>query len=166
MILKNHLTNVKKRSMLMCNGKRFLDTFGGNMIKINKCFIFVVILIGFQFIFTGCNISSANTPSGNTVPITKYDLFETQNMWTFILLDTVTGRMWQIQYDVQGDNRGGVELNTQDLADGKQIIPGRFTLHKTANMYNFILLDQIDGSTWQVQWSMEKNNRGILPIFQ
>lgn len=131
------------------------------MIKINKCFILVVMIIGFQFLFVGCNI-----PSANTVPAAKYDLFETQNMWTFILLDTITGKMWQIQYDIQGDNRGGVELNTQDLASEKPIIPGRFTLHKTTNMYNFILLDQIDGGTWQVQWSMEKENRGILPIFQ
>jgi hypothetical protein len=129
------------------------------MIKINKFFIFVVILIGFQFLFIVCNVPPVNT-------VAKYDLFETQNMWTFILLDTVTGRMWQIQYDVQGDNRGGVELNTQDLASGKQIIPGRFTLHKTTNIYNFILLDQIDGGTWQVQWSIEKENRGVLPIFQ
>jgi hypothetical protein len=131
------------------------------MIKINKCFILGVILVGFQFLFIGCNI-----PSTNTVPATKYDLFETQNMWIFILLDTVTGKMWQIQYDIQGDNRGGVELNTQDLVGGKQRIPGRFTLHKTSNIYNFILLDQIDGGTWQVQWSIEKENRGILPIFQ
>jgi len=98
--------------------------------------------------------------------VANYDLFETQNMWTFILLDTVTGRMWQIQYDVQGDNRGGFELNTENLAGGKQMIPGRFTLHKTSNFYNFILLDRIDGGTWQVQWSIKKENRGVLPIFQ
>lgn len=144
----------------MDSGKRFFGIFGGNMIKSYKC-IFGIILIGFQFLFAGCNIPPVNAASA-----AKYDLFETQNMWTFILLDTVTGRMWQIQYDVQGDNRGGVELNTQDLASGKQIIPGRFTLHKTTNMYNFILLDQIDGDTWQVQWSIEKENRGVLPIFQ
>jgi hypothetical protein len=128
------------------------------MIKLYKC-IFGIILIG--FLFAGCNVPSINTP-----PAAKYDLFETQNMWTFILLDTVTGKMWQIQYDIQGDNRGGIELNTQDLASGKQTIPGRFTLHKTTNIYNFILLDQIDGGTWQVQWAMEKENRGVLPIFQ
>jgi hypothetical protein len=145
----------------MHSGKTFFDIAGGNMIKFDKCFTFGVMLIGFQFIFAGCNI-----PSVNTTSTIKYDLFETQNMWTFILLDTTTGRMWQIQYDVQGDNRGGVELNTQDLASGKQIIYGRFTLHKTTNMYNFILLDQIDGGTWQVQWSIEKENRGVLPIFQ
>jgi hypothetical protein len=111
--------------------------------------------------FIGCDFQTANTSF-----VAKFDLFETENMWTFIELDTITGMMWQIQYDVQGDNRGGVELNTQDLANGKEKIPGRFTLHKTKNIYNFILLDQIDSGTWQVQWSTEKENRGVIPVFQ
>jgi len=118
---------------------------------------FIVIFVCSQFLFAGCNIPPEPA---------NYALFETQNMWTFILLDTVTGRIWQIQYDVQGDNRGGIELNTQNLASGKQMIPGRFTLHKTTNIYNFILLDRIDGGTWQVQWSFDEKNRGVLPIFQ
>ena len=41
---------------------------------------------------------------------------------------------------------------------------GRFTLYPTTNTFNFILLDQIDGRTWQVQWSFEKKKRMILPI--
>ena len=97
--------------------------------------------------------------------IDNYRLFATKNMWTFIELDTVTGKMWQIQFDVQGDNRGGVVLNEQDLLDGRRKIPGRFTLYETQNMYNFILHDQIDGMTWQVQWSIESENRGIIRIY-
>ena len=72
--------------------------------------------------------------------------------------------MWQIQFDVSGDNRGGVVLNSQDLAMGKDKHPGRFTLYPTSNMYTFILLDQIDGATWQVQWAIEAKNRFVLPI--
>jgi hypothetical protein len=40
----------------------------------------------------------------------------------------------------------------------------RFTLYSTQNMYTFILLDQVDGKTWQVQWSTEAKNRFIIPI--
>ena len=98
--------------------------------------------------------------------IVRFRLFETTNMWTFIRLDTVTGAMWQIQFDIQGDNRGGVELSTRDLTAGGQRIPGRFTLIPTTNMWTFILLDQIDGRTWQVQWSLESAQRFIIPLFQ
>ena len=42
--------------------------------------------------------------------------------------------------------------------------PGRFELYKTQNMYNFILLDTLEGGVWQVQWSIEKDKRMALPI--
>ena len=97
----------------------------------------------------------------------RYKLFETTNMWTFIQLDTATGRMWQIQYVVDGDNRGAVPLNSQDLTNDGQRIPGRFTLYPTKNMWTFILLDQINGCTWQIQWSQDDGKRGIVgPIFR
>jgi hypothetical protein len=50
------------------------------------------------------------------------------------------------------------------VVEGKEII-GRFTLYPTENMYNFLLLDQIDGYVYQVQWSMTKDYRGVIPIF-
>jgi hypothetical protein len=87
-------------------------------------------------------------------------------MWTFIQLNTITGEMWQIQYDVEGNNKGGVLLNFNNLAIGKEKIKGRFTLYPTDNMYTFILLDQIDGDSWQVQWSIEKKNRFVIPLFE
>lgn len=30
----------------------------------------------------------------------KYALYKTDNMWTFIKLDTQTGRMWQVQWSL------------------------------------------------------------------
>jgi hypothetical protein len=41
---------------------------------------------------------------------------------------------------------------------------GRFKLFPTENIYNFLLLDQIGGSVYQVQWSFELKNRGIVAI--
>ena len=100
-------------------------------------------------------------------PQAPYRLFRTRNIWTFIELDTITGRMWQIQFSVQdGGSRGGTILNSRDLAVGREQIPGRFTLHPTSNMWTFILHDQIDGRTWQVQWSNEAVNRFVVPLLQ
>ena len=42
---------------------------------------------------------------------------------------------------------------------------GRFFLYPTENIYNFILLDQIDGRAWQVQWNIEKSDRTVLRIY-
>ena len=94
----------------------------------------------------------------------SYKLFPTNNIWTFIKLDTRNGKMWQVQYDVGGDNRFEVELNTRNLAYGVDEENGRFTLYPTNNTYNFILLDQKEGDVWQVQWSHEKEERLVLKI--
>ncbi len=94
----------------------------------------------------------------------KYRLFPTTNMWTFIKLNTSNGKMWQVQYDVGGENRFESDLSFIPLVTKEKEVNDRFTLYATQNMYNFLLLDQLDGRVWQVQWSIEPENRFILPI--
>ena len=75
----------------------------------------------------------------------------------------MTGKIWQVQYSTDGDEyRFETVLNSKTLSYKGDI--GRFTLYPTTNTYNFILLDQIDGTTYQVQWSGERKNRLVLPI--
>ena len=93
-----------------------------------------------------------------------YRLFPTENMWTFIKLNTRNGQMWQVQYDINGDNRFEIYLNLAPLISTEKEVNGRFTLHSTQNIYTFILLDQIEGKMWQVQWSTKLEDRGIIPI--
>ena len=95
-----------------------------------------------------------------------YQLFPTQNFWTFIKLDSRNGKMWQVHFTVKDDSeRTEVDLNSTALIDEEKEVKGRFTLYPTENMYNFLLLDQIDGYVYQVQWSMTKENRGVIPIY-
>ena len=94
----------------------------------------------------------------------KYRLFATQNMWTFIKLNTRNGQMWQVQYDVEGDNRFETYLNLLPLVTKEKEIDDRFTLYPTQNRWTYILLDQYDGRTWQVQWSFEPKDRLVIPI--
>ena len=93
-----------------------------------------------------------------------YELFKTQNMWTFLKLNTKNGTITQVQYALNDENRGEVVLNFVPLAIGENAVPGRFTLYPTENMWTFIMVDQIDGRLWQVQWSQNANNRGIIPF--
>ena len=99
--------------------------------------------------------------------IERYKLYPTTNMWTFLELDTATGLMWQIQYDVEGDKRFKSVLNDFEIADGNIIKPiiGRFKLYPTQNTYNFILLDVTVGTVAQVQWGFDDDTiRGIVDI--
>ena len=73
--------------------------------------------------------------------------------------------MWQVQFAINKPNeRYGYCINREELlALSDTLVNGRFTLYPTENMYNFILLDQINGKAWQVQWSNDNNStRGIV----
>lgn len=107
----------------------------------------------------------ANEQLAQTDDIERFKLFPTQNMWTFIKLDTQTGQMWQVQYSVKGDEgRFEYDLNPSPLITIGKKVNGRFELYSTQNIYNFILLDRIDGKVWQVQWSFDEENRAVVPI--
>lgn len=98
----------------------------------------------------------------NPVP---FRLFPTRNIYTFIKLDTRNGRMWQVQFSTKEDgSRFTTSLSLEPLVSVEKEVKDRFTLQATTNIYTFILLDQIDGRTWQVQWSGERKERLVLPI--
>jgi len=96
------------------------------------------------------------------VPI--YKLFPTENTWALIKLNTRNGKIWQVHYSISNDFEGELPINRYSLVLPEEEINGRFTLYPTPNMYNFILLDQIEGSTWKVQWNNERDKRFMRRI--
>ncbi len=111
------------------------------------------------------NITADSTNDNSN--LVRFKLYPTQNMWTFIELDTQTGLMWQVQYSTKGSSyRFSTPLNHVELLGyGNEATNGRFELYPTQNNWNFILLDQINGRTWQVQWSQEAYERGVWQIY-
>lgn len=98
----------------------------------------------------------------------EYQLFATENMWNFLKLNTVTGQIWQVQFSVEGPNyrfETPLDITPRIYEYLDEQICGRFTLYPTKNTYNFILLDQIDGRCWQVQWNLEPEKRGVWRIY-
>ena len=92
-----------------------------------------------------------------------YRLFSTQNKWTYIKLNTRNGQMWQVQYSLE-DNNFEVPLSLITRVSKEEEKNGRFFLYPSQNIWNFILLDQLDGRVWQVQWSTEQKNRMVIQI--
>lgn len=124
-----------------------------------KHFILILILSIFCL-----NINGQNTKIDSIDNNAIFKLFPTQNMWTFIKLDSRNGRMWQVQYSMSSDKRFETTLSTRYLVSDKDELINRFTLYATTNIYTFILLDQINGRVWQVQWAMKPEDRVVLPI--
>ncbi|MBB1643876.1 hypothetical protein [Sphingobacterium sp. UME9] len=108
------------------------------------------------------NTSSPPIQINSTDSTVAYKLFPTQNMFTFIKLNTRNGQMWQVQWDTSGKNRSVSTLSDISLVDKDEEKNGRFFLYPTTNIFNFILLDQIDGRMWQVSWGREKDKKVLL----
>ena len=97
----------------------------------------------------------------------RYKLYETENMYTFLQLDTKTGKIEQVQWSLDKEKEFSVTINDEDLSKfaSRYYEAGSFELYPTKNMYQFILLDKEDGRKWHVQWGMESNKRWIRRIY-
>lgn len=118
----------------------------------------IVLTIIFAIIITiGCNGQDENN---------RYKLYSTENIYTFLQLDTRTGKIKQVQWSLKENEEGAIILNDVDLTYGIAIGKNldRFELYPTKNMYQFILLDKATGDKWHVQWGFEELKRWIRPI--
>lgn len=94
-----------------------------------------------------------------------YKLYPTENMWTFLELNTATGQIWIVQWSTENEKRFVYTLDDRiRITEEDENICGRFTLYPTENMYNFLLLDTINGGCWQVQWNFDEDKRFVVPI--
>ena len=119
-----------------------------------------------SFVPTKAQTSTSNTKITVASPDSNvnFRLFQTNKRWTFLKLDTRTGEIKHVQYSTDGKAMQ-YDLNNIPLAEGEDAKPGRFFLYPTENTFNFILLDQIDGRVWQVQWNIDRYKRGIWRIY-
>lgn len=95
----------------------------------------------------------------------RYKLYQTDNIYNLLELDTKTGRINQVQWSLDADNEGSVTINSDDLSYGMGYGSGSFELYQTKNMYQFILIDKTDGRKWHVQWGMESSKRWIRRMY-
>ena len=94
-----------------------------------------------------------------------YTLEEITEDWNERYDDRMT--YWEEEYNSKPDSIVSAEdkaywkpytleqtIENRDVAQN-----GRFKLYPTGNMYNFIMVDVINGRSWQVQWNNDKNKR-------
>ena len=132
-----------------------------------KYFTLIITILLFAFSARGQEKQSTTIPQKQVSENAVFQLFPTQNYWTFIKLDTRNGKMWQVHFTVSKEGfQGEIILNSNSLLwSSDEEVKGRFTLYPSNNIYNFILLDQIDGRTWQVQWNNDNDKRFVSRIY-
>ena len=122
-------------------------------------------------LFASCQADSIKQPEKKTTDSPqkqlsgRYELYPTKNMWTFIKLDTKTGATWQVQYSIKGSSyRFETPLDTSSAVTSGLEYNGRFALYPTENIFNFVMLDKLNGDVYQIQWSSDAENRCRIKI--
>lgn len=95
----------------------------------------------------------------------RFRLYPTENMYTFLRLDTKTGKIDKVQWNLDTNKEFITSINSSDLSYGEGYGSNSFELCPTQNMYQFILIDKTDGRTWHVQWGMNASERWIRRIY-
>jgi hypothetical protein len=80
--------------------------------------------------------------------VLRYQLVPTENVSTFLQLDTETGRTWQVRFAVGEGQAGRWSIVEDPLVIPEEGRAGRFAIYGTQNVYNFLLLDTEDGRIW------------------
>lgn len=94
--------------------------------------------------------------SDHTVTETpRFRVYLTENIFTTLLLDTRTGRLWQAQYSLDDKHFEGTAPISTQLYASTNDPNGRFALTKTHNMWTYILTDTKTGALWHCQYSVK-----------
>lgn len=94
----------------------------------------------------------------------RYKIYQTENIHILLKLDTKKGKVWMVQYSMKDTESKEIPVKYFPIAIEDEGWNGRFELYPTKNMYNFIMVDNDDGKTYQVQWSIDPSYRFIQSI--
>ena len=111
------------------------------------------------------NIFSLAYPETTSNWSNRFQMFRTQNMWTFILLDSYNGRLWQVQYSTQDlDNLFCIPINKYELvSDNEKCI---FSIQPLTSMYQYYLINDNTGDMWKFQWSTKGDDYRWIEKFK
>ena len=92
---------------------------------------------------------------GATTPLNdkpnRYQLYKTKNMWTYILLDQFSGKLWQCQYSVDSvEYITSFVINNTELSSTET---NKFTIQPMTSMFQYYLINDNTGDMWKFQWS-------------
>lgn len=96
-----------------------------------------------------------NAVNHETNSALRYKLYPTFDDGIFLKLDTQTGHVSMLQYSANNkENKGEIYIGIPtEVYEGNEAVNGRYEVYPTANMWVFLMIDQINGNTYHIRWS-------------
>ena len=112
--------------------------------------------------------------------IPKYKVYPTEKKEVSLKLDSATGEVWQVKIGIETGEEVATKIDFisnktdstfEKVTDFSDVMKnfrvaqnGRFELFPTNNIYEFLMVDTILGTTYQVQWHNQQEKRLISAI--
>ena len=95
----------------------------------------------------------------------RFQMFATQNMWNFIMLDSYDGRLWQVQYSTEDlEFLICVPINPSKLVESEN--RSIFSIQPLTSMYQYYLINDATGDMWKFQWSTKGDDYRWIKRFR
>lgn len=127
----------------------------------------LLFFVSLCLVLASCSSDNNQNQENTDIALSKkdrYKLYQTENVFTLLQLDTETGKIEQVQWAFESEDEGSISINSENLSYGNENDSGIFELYPTKNMYQFILINKSNGRKWHVQWGLEDDKRWIRPI--
>ena len=123
--------------------------------KTRRLFISVVCLLVGISAYSQTAVDPAKEGCQKMVRVPNFKLVSTENIQVFLKLDTSRGLIEMVRFGTREKDRRESTVNYYPLATGDDAVPGRFELYPTEYVRTYLLLDVLDGRTWQVEWTYD-----------
>jgi len=146
----------------------------------------IVIFVTVLFACAGTVLAQTTTPTTSSEPeiplrlklmdkmgrqsFNRYVLLPTSVSYVYYELDTVTGRIWSVEFGGRSKDRRKILMNDEDLRgplEREEEVIGRFELVPTNNSFYYLMVDGHTGRAWQVERkgiADKKNKKAIIEI--
>ena len=131
--------------------------------KSNRLLISLVCLLVGISAYSQTAVVPAKEDCQKVIRVPNFKLVPTESIQVFLKLDTRRGLVEMVHIGSREKDRKEATINCIPLATGADAIPGRFELYPTEYVRTLILMDVLDGRTWQVEWSYDGTGE-LLPI--
>lgn len=137
-----------------------LDTYSGRTWQVQYS------VKGEEYMFAEpINLYYLAIPDQNSNWSNRFQLFATKNTWTFILLDSYNGRLWQVQYSTDSfDYLLCVPINDVELVTNER--RSVFSIQPLVSMYQYYLINESNGDMWKFQWSTKGDDYRWIERFK
>ncbi|WP_146202323.1 hypothetical protein [Dyadobacter jejuensis] len=133
-------------------------------IELKRFVLTALILMMGGCIYAQGPTTNAGSYQQTDYPIRTFRIYPIPDPRYFLKLNTRTGQIWPIAFDEKVTKQLEATSKGEPLVNIQNEVDNRFALYPTQNTWVYLLLDQINGKMWQMEWHIKTKKAEMTPL--